>query len=58
MERLYEEVAYVSYHLHWPYDQVMQMEHRERQVWVAEVSRINERINQEGSAGGMPQRYG
>lgn len=44
MNRLYEEVAYIGYHLHWPYDQIMQMEHRERQRWVAEVERINERI--------------
>lgn len=55
MERLYEEVAYVSYYLHWPYDQVMEMEHRERQLWVAEVSRINERINQDGGSG--PKRF-
>jgi hypothetical protein len=55
---LYEEVAYVSYYLHWPYDQVMEMEHRDRQRWVAEVSRINERINQDGAGGGgFPQRF-
>jgi hypothetical protein len=52
---LYEEVAYVSYYLHWPYDQVMAMEHRDRQRWVAEVSRINERMNQDG--GGLSQRF-
>jgi hypothetical protein len=45
---LYEEVAYVSYHLGWPYDQVMGMEHRERQRWVAEVAKINERMNEAG----------
>jgi hypothetical protein len=40
-ERLREEVAYVAYYLHWPYDQIMQMEHRERQHWVAEIARIH-----------------
>jgi hypothetical protein len=45
---LYEEVAYVSYYLHWPHDQVMGMEHRERLRWVAQVAEINERINQAG----------
>jgi hypothetical protein len=45
---LYEEVAYVSYYLHWPYDQVMGMEHRERLRWVAEAAGINERINEAG----------
>jgi hypothetical protein len=32
--------------MHWPYDQVMAMDHRERQGWVAEVSRMNERLNE------------
>ncbi|MBV9773026.1 MAG: hypothetical protein JO040_03715 [Gemmatimonadetes bacterium] len=46
-DRLYEEVAYVAYYFHWPYEQVMAMEHRERQRWIAEISRINERLNEE-----------
>jgi hypothetical protein len=48
--RLHEEVAYIAYYLHWPYDQVMQMEHRERQRWVAEVARINERLHEQHEA--------
>jgi hypothetical protein len=47
LDRLYEEVAYIAYHFHWPHDQVMGLEHRERQRWVAEVARINERLNEE-----------
>lgn len=46
--RLLEEVAYVAYHLHWSYEQIMGMEHRERQWWVAEVTRINQRLNEAG----------
>jgi hypothetical protein len=46
-DRLHEEVAYVAYYLHWPYDQVMRMEHCERQRWVAEVAHINERLERE-----------
>lgn len=45
-ERLFEEVAYIAYYLHWPYDQVMQLDHRERQAWVAEVARINQHLNE------------
>lgn len=41
----------MSYYLHWPYDQVMAMEHLERLRWVAEVGRINERINEAGRTG-------
>lgn len=46
-ERLFEEVAYLAYYFHWPYHEVMSMEHRERQRWVAEAARINERLNEE-----------
>jgi hypothetical protein len=45
-ERLYEELAYLAYHLHWPYDQLLQMEHPERLRWVEEVSSINKRLNE------------
>ena len=47
--RLYEEVAYLAYHFHWPYDQIMALEHRERQQWVGEVTKINQRLNDESS---------
>lgn len=45
-ERLYEEVAHLSRYLHWSYDQIMALDHRERQAWVAEVSRTNEKLNE------------
>jgi hypothetical protein len=45
-ELLYEEVAFVAYYLHWPYQQIMALDHRERQRWVGEVSRINQRLNE------------
>ncbi|MFP2896535.1 DUF6760 family protein [Corallococcus sp. 4LFB] len=48
-ERLHEEVAFLSYYLHWPYEQVMTLEHRERQRWVSELSRINEQLNRSAS---------
>jgi hypothetical protein len=47
-DRLHEEVAYLAFHLHWSYWEVMQLDHRERQRWVAEAARINERLNQSG----------
>ena len=47
LDRLREEVAYLAYHLHWSYDQVMDMEHAERQEWVAQVAHINTRLNQQ-----------
>jgi hypothetical protein len=45
-ERLYEEVAFIAYYLHWPRQQIMSLDHRERQKWVAEISRINRQLNE------------
>jgi hypothetical protein len=50
-ERLREEVAYLALHLHWSYAEVMRLDHAERQRWVAEVSRINQRRNESGGGG-------
>lgn len=48
-DRLFEEVAYLAYYFHWPYDEILRLEHRERQRWVAEVARINRRLNEESA---------
>jgi hypothetical protein len=42
---LFEEVAYIAYHFHWPYGQIMNLEHLERQRWVEEIAKINKRLN-------------
>jgi hypothetical protein len=43
---LTEEVAFLAYYLQWPYEEIVNLDHRERQRWVAEVSRINKQINE------------
>jgi hypothetical protein len=43
---LTEEVAFLSYYLHWPHDELLNMEHRDRREWVRQVSDINTRINE------------
>lgn len=47
LDRIYEEVAFLGYYLHWPYGEIMRMEHRERKRWCEEVSRINRKISGE-----------
>jgi hypothetical protein len=47
-ERLFEEVAYVSYHFHWSLEEILDLEHPDRQRYVAEIARINKRINEDG----------
>jgi uncharacterized protein DUF6760 len=46
LDQLYEEVAFVAYHFHWPHDQVMNLEHAARRRWVAEISAINHQLNE------------
>jgi hypothetical protein len=45
---LHEEVAYVAYHFHWPLDDIMSLEHRQRRRWVQEIAGINRRLNEAG----------
>jgi hypothetical protein len=47
LKALYEEVAYVAYHFHWPPEAILDLEHAERRRWVHQISSINERINAE-----------
>jgi hypothetical protein len=37
----------VAYHFHWPPESVLGLEHGERRRWVAEISELNERLNDE-----------
>lgn len=45
-ERLYAEVAYLAYYLHWSRNDLLDLEHAERQRFVAEVAALNIRIQQ------------
>ncbi|HLB49782.1 MAG TPA: DUF6760 family protein [Anaerolineales bacterium] len=45
LDRLREEVAYLAYHFHWQLDDILELEHAERQQWVKEVADINRRLN-------------
>lgn len=40
--QLYEEVAYVAFHFHWRREDILELEHFERQRWVAEIGKINQ----------------
>lgn len=45
LDRVFEEVAFLAYHLSWEHDTVLTLPHWERQRWCEEVSRINDRMN-------------
>jgi hypothetical protein len=40
-DRLQEEVAYLAYHLHWPLDTLLDLEHADRSAYIDQVRRIS-----------------
>lgn len=44
---LWEEVSYLAYHLHWPLDQLLDLEHGDRITLLKQVAGLNERAWQE-----------
>jgi hypothetical protein len=41
-DRLYDEVAYIAYHFHWPLDTLLDLEHPERRRYVDQIARLNQ----------------
>jgi hypothetical protein len=44
-DRLFEEVAYVAYYLHWSFEQILDLEHPLRVRMIDEIGKINEQIS-------------
>ncbi len=42
----------MAFHLHWSFEVLMTLDHRERGRWVQEVAQINQRLNEHAD----PQR--
>ena len=42
-QELYAETARLAYHLHWPLDDLLDLEHPLRRTYVAEVATLNRR---------------
>lgn len=45
LDQLYEEVAYIAYYFHWPLQDILELEHSERRMWVEEIAKINQRLS-------------
>ncbi|MEG1973270.1 MAG: DUF6760 family protein [Oscillospiraceae bacterium] len=43
-DRLFEEMAFISYYFHWDNETVMNLEHWVRRRWCGEISRINKTV--------------
>lgn len=46
-DKIYEEAAFIAYYLHWGFDEIMSLSHRDRLRWCKEISKINSKLNQE-----------
>jgi phage FluMu protein gp41 len=43
LPQLRQEIALISWHFHWSLSEILQLEHRDRRQWVAEIKGILER---------------
>ena len=44
-DRIWEEVAYVAYYLHWSLDDILALPHTIRERVIAEVGKINDTVS-------------
>jgi len=47
IDKIYEEASFIAYYFHWPHDEIMAMEHRDRRRWCEEISKINQKLSGE-----------
>lgn len=43
--RLYQEMAFLAYYLHWSKEELLHLDHGERRRWCREVSAINQKLS-------------
>jgi hypothetical protein len=46
-DRVWEEVAYVAYYLHWDFDKILDLEHPVRTRVITEIGKIHSRSTDE-----------
>lgn len=44
-DKLYGEMAFIAYYLHWPRKEIMELTHAERARWCMEISDIHKKLN-------------
>ncbi len=43
-DRLWEEIVYIAYYLHWSFDSILELDHLSRARVIEEIGNINTRI--------------
>jgi len=51
-DRLWEEVVYIAYYLHWSLDSILELDHATRTRVITEIAAINTRLD-----GGDDEQY-
>jgi uncharacterized protein DUF6760 len=44
-DRLWEEIVYIAYHLHWSLDSILDLDHATRARVIREIGAINARLD-------------
>ena len=44
-DRLWEEIVYIGYYLHWSFDSILELDHATRARVISEIGRINALLN-------------
>jgi hypothetical protein len=55
-DRLWEEVVYIAYYLHWSFDSILELDHASRRKVIDEIGRINTRVSAAAAPAG-PAAY-
>lgn len=42
-DRLWEEIVYIAYYLHWSFDSILELDHASRARVIREIGKINSR---------------
>jgi hypothetical protein len=44
--RLWEEIVYIAYYLHWSFDSILELDHLSRGRVIQEIGAINDRLSE------------
>ncbi len=56
-DRLWEEIVYIGYYLHWSFDSILELDHASRARVISEIGRINSLLSEGGDVP-VPRRDG
>lgn len=44
-DRLWAEIVYIAYYLHWSFSEILELDHRSRARVIEEIGKINDRLS-------------